>query len=46
MKALSCISYGMDALMGGVDAMAGEDYAGGAGIVWIDERFQGEEEDD
>jgi hypothetical protein len=33
MKALSSIATCMDATMDGVDAMAGEDYAEGAGIV-------------
>jgi len=39
----------MDAVMAGVDAMPGEDYAEGAGIVAIEDRLRAarvEEEDD
>jgi len=36
----------MDAAMAGVDAMSGEDYAEGAGIVYRNQAAKREEEDD
>ena len=48
MKALSSIAYDKDAVLGGVDAMAGEDYAEGARIVSKEGRVEiavAEEED-
>jgi len=40
-----CLGY-MDAAMAGVDAMSGEDYAEGAGIVYRNQAAKREEEDD
>jgi hypothetical protein len=40
MKALSSSAYDMDAPAGGVDAMASEDYAGGASFLLIEDRFE------
>jgi hypothetical protein len=40
MKALSSSAYDMDAPAGGVDAMASEDYAGGASFLLIIDRRQ------
>ena len=48
MKALSSSAYDKDAVLGGVDAMAGEDYAEGARIVSKEGRVEiavAEEED-
>lgn len=48
MKALSSVTYDKDAVLGGVDAMAGEDYAWGACIVSKEGRVEiqvAEEED-